>query len=87
MKGKTKNMTPRELILKMLESACIDACCEGTTSFHVLNAFDKANQTEITDITFDPSTGVFTLEVDGNVTEETLKLGLEVKLVKHRHSN
>lgn len=80
-------MTPRELILKIMEAACGDACCENTLSNEPLFEFDKINKCEIVDIKFNPRTGVFTLEVDGDVVEETLKLGLEVEVIKARHDN
>lgn len=81
-------MTPREFILKMLEAACVDACDERTATGVSLRDFEEENEIEITDIRFNPSTGNFILELEGEeVREETLKLGLEVKVVKYRDSN
>lgn len=81
-------MNSRDMILKLLEAACGDACCHNTMSSHVLSDFDSENKCEIVDIRFNPSTGVFTLEIEGaEVKEETLKLGLEVEVVKSRDSN
>lgn len=83
-----KKMTPRDLILKMLAEACVDACGSQSSSSIPLAQFDRINDCTITDLRFDPVIGTFFLVIGGkDVKEEVFTLGLEVHVTKEREEN